>query len=133
MYNRGDMFVAILHHYLVWHYSKAYIEFSRVWLNLMWFVMYFFSIVELMGSWLSPWKRMVEERKKTWDVEEIMGAVVINVISRILGAIMRTVMIVAGLVSLVLIIVWGLAVYLIWTVAPALIIGLIILGASYIV
>jgi hypothetical protein len=133
MYNRGDMFVAILHHYLVWHYSRAYIEFSRVWFNLMWFVAHFFSILDLMKSWLSPWKRMIEERKKGWDVEELLSSMVINIISRILGGIMRTVIIALGLASLIITFVGGILVYLIWTVAPALIIGLIIMGASYII
>lgn len=86
-----------------------------------------------MRSWLSPWKRMTEERKKAWDVEEFFSSLVINILSRIIGALMRTIIIVIGLVSLVFILVGGIAVYLIWTVAPALIVGLIVLGAAYII
>lgn len=133
MYNGEDMFVAILHHYLIWHYSRAYLEFSRVLFNILWFTAHFFSIVDLMKSWLSPWKRMTEERKKAWDVEEFFSSIVINILSRIIGALMRTIIIAIGLLSLTFVLVGGVVVYLIWTVAPALIIGLIILGASYIV
>ncbi len=133
MYNRENMFVAILHHYLIWHYSHAYLEFSHVWLNILWFITRFFSIIDLMKSWLSPWKRMTEERKKAWDVEEFLGSVVINVLSRIIGALMRTIIITIGLLALTFVLVGGVMVYLIWTIAPALIIGLIILGAAYIV
>lgn len=88
---------------------------------------------ELLRSWISPWKRMTEERTKAWDVEEFLGSIVINIISRIIGFLMRTVVLIIGTISLTVMLVGGVLVFLVWTVAPALIIFLIILGVAYIV
>lgn len=127
------MVLTILHHYLIWHYSQAYLQFFKVWTNLMWFVVRFFSLPQLVGSWLSPWKRITEERKKAWDVEEFFSSLVINILSRIIGAIMRTIVLLIGTITLIVLFVWGVLVYLVWTVAPGLIVFLIILGVTYIV
>jgi len=127
------MFLTILHHYLLWHYSQAYLQFFNVWKNLLWFIVHFFSIPQLMRSWLAPWKRITEERTKAWDLEDLFGSIVINIISRIIGAIMRTAVIIIGTISLVCTFACGLLVYLIWTIAPALIVFMIILGVAYIV
>lgn len=127
------MVLTILHHYLFWHYSRAYLQFFHVWTNLMWFVVRFFSLTELLGSLFSPWKRMVEERKKAWDVEEFFSSLVINILSRIIGAMVRIIVLSLGTIVLTVVFVGGLVVYLVWTVAPALIVFLIILGGIYIV
>ncbi len=127
------MFLTILHHYLLWHYSRAYIQFFNVWKNLLWFIVKFFSIPQMLRSWISPWKRITEDRKKAWNIEDMAGSFVINILSRFIGAIMRTVVIISGIFSLLVTFVGGLVTYLIWTVAPALIVFLIILGIVYIV
>jgi hypothetical protein len=127
------MFLTILHHYVVWHFSQAYLQFFRVWMNLLWFVIHFFSLPQMVRSWFSPWKRITEERKKSWDLEDFFGSLLINLLSRIIGALMRTFVIMVGLLALLIIFVGGLTVYILWTVAPALIVFLIIIGIMYIV
>lgn len=127
------MFLAILHHYLIWHYSRAYFEFFRIWMNLLWFVFHFFSIKQLAFTLFSPWKRITEERTKAWDFEEFAGAILINLISRIIGAIVRTMVLITGLISVVLLLVGGVLVYIIWLLAPVVLLTLIIMGVIYIV
>lgn len=127
------MFLAILHHYLIWHYSRGFLEWFHVWGNLLWFIVHFFSLPLMVRSWLSPWKRMTEPRQKAWDIEDWASSLFINILSRFIGAIMRTIMILVGLFALVLLLAAGTLITLGWAVAPALIILLLILGVSYIV
>jgi len=117
-----------MHHYVLWHYTRAWLEILHVWKNLTWFVINFFSLPQLMLSWLSPWKRMTEGRGETWNLEALASYIIIGIISRIVGAIMRTVVIFLGLVSLAIVITGGFITLLFWAVAPMIIIGFLGFG-----
>ena len=97
------LFLSIAHHYLLWHYSRAFLEIFHVWFNLIWFVVHFFSIPQMMMSWFSPWKRMVEGRGRKFNMEDLAGFIIIGLISRILGFILRTTLITLGLFCLFII------------------------------
>ncbi|MCA9354882.1 MAG: hypothetical protein KC877_05160 [Candidatus Kaiserbacteria bacterium] len=124
------LFLSIVHHYLLWHYSRAFLEIFNVWLNLIWFIIHFFSLPQLFRTWFSPWKRIIEDRGDKWNFEDLAAYLIIGLISRIIGFIMRTFIIAAGLIALALIIVAGFATYLFWIVAPLAIVALLILGVS---
>ena len=126
------LFLSIAHHYLLWHYSRAFLELFHVWFNFIWFVVHFFSIPQLMRSWISPWKRMVEDRGNTWDLEALASFIIIGFISRIIGFILRTVVIFLGLVSLFATIASGLIIHVFWIVAPIAIIGILGFGLTLI-
>ncbi|MCA9367427.1 hypothetical protein KC887_04165 [Candidatus Kaiserbacteria bacterium] len=121
-------FLSIAHDYLWWHYTRAFGEIFHVWLNFLGFVIQFFSIPQLLRSLLSPWKRMTEERHGSWDFEAVAGFIIINLLSRFLGALMRTTIICIGLLSLVITIIGGFVTYIFWIVAPLAI--LVLLGLS---
>jgi hypothetical protein len=127
------LFLSIVHQYLIWHYSRGLLEIFHVWLNLLWFVFYFFSLPQLMNSWFSPWKRIVEKRKITWNLEDIAGVIIIGMISRITGFIIRTIIIFIGLVCLFITILGGLATYVFWVAAPLIIISLLGLGVTLLI
>jgi small-conductance mechanosensitive channel len=124
------MFLTVMHDYFLWHYSRALLELFHVWLNLLWFVVHFFSLPQLMRSWIAPWKRMVEDRGEKWNLEDLAAFVVIGIISRIIGFILRTIVITLGLVSLLVVAVGGFATYAFWLVAPAAIISLLGFGLA---
>lgn len=127
------MFLTIVHHYLLWHYTRAFMELFHVWFNFIWFVVHFFSIPQLMRSWFAPWKRMVEGRGEKWNLEDLAGFIIIGLISRIIGFIMRTVVIAIGLVSLFIVVVGGFLVYAFWIAAPIVIISLLGFGITLLV
>lgn len=116
------LFISIVKNYFVWHYTRAFMEIFHVWLNLMWFVVHLFSIPQLLKTWFSPWKRMVEVRGNRWNFEDLAGYVVVGLLSRVVGFLVRTVIIVAGLISLTFVVITGFATYTFWLVAPILII-----------
>lgn len=124
------LFLSIVHHYLLWHYSRAFLEIFHVWLNFLWFVVHFFSIPQLMRSWLSPWKRMVEDRGEKWNLEDLAGYIIIGLISRIIGFILRTIIISIGLICLLFTILAGFSVYIFWLAAPFAIILLFGFGIT---
>lgn len=126
-------FILIVHHYLLWHYSRAFFEIFHVWFNFLWFIVHLFSLPQLLRTWFSPWKRMTENRGNQWNIEDLAAFVIINLISRIIGFIIRTAIIVIGFTSLTLAVVAGFAVYIFWIIAPFTIIGLIGLGLTLLI
>lgn len=114
------LWLSIMHHYLLWHYSRAFYEIFHVWLNLLWFVVHFFSIPQLLKSWVAPWKRMTEGRGEKWDLEDLAGYIIIGLLSRIIGFIVRTLVILAGLISLFCMVIGGFVFYTFWVAAPIL-------------
>ena len=74
---------------------------------------------------------MVEGRGKKWDLEDLAGFIIIGLISRIIGFIMRTVVIFIGLICLMITVVGGFAVYAFWVAAPFIIILLLGFGISF--
>jgi len=123
-------FASIIHDYFVWHYTRAWWEMWGVWRNFILLVVHFFSIPQLAQSWFAPFKRMTQGRGKAFDFEDLASYVIINIISRIIGAIARTVIILFGIAALLITIVGGFVTYLFWMVAPFLIIGLLGAGIS---
>lgn len=127
------LFLSVINHYLLWHYTRAFGEIFHLWLNFLWFTIKFFSIPQLMRSWFAPWKRIVEERRKAWDFEDLAGYIVIGFFSRLLGFLIRTIIICFGLLTLLTTIVLGLSVYLLWVVAPFISIVLLVFGATLLI
>lgn len=70
---------------------------------------------------------MTESRGNSWSFEDIAGYVIINVLSRFIGALLRSIIIAVGLLTLIILIVLGGIVYLFWIIAPA---GLLIMLAT---
>ncbi len=122
------LFVSILHHYLLWHYTHAFLEIFHVWTNFFWFIVNFFSIPQLLRSLFSPWKRITEERKRSFDFEDIAGVVIIGLFSRLIGFILRSVIIIIGFFALIFLLVFLFIVYTFWLLAPAFMIGSLVYG-----
>jgi hypothetical protein len=122
------LFLSIVHHYLLWHYSRAFLEIFHVWLNFLWFVVHFFSIPQLLRSLFSPWKRIVEGRGNKWSFEDLAAYVIIGFFSRLIGFFIRFTIILIGLLSLLFVVVAGFAVYFFWIAAPLIIIALFVFG-----
>lgn len=124
------LFAAIIRDYFVWHYTTAWFLMWGVWRNFLWFMIHFFSLPQLMRSWFAPYKRITESRGDTFDLEALASYVIIGILSRIIGAIMRTAIILVGVMALGLTIVGGFVTYLLWAVVPLLIIGLLGMSIS---
>ena len=127
------LFLSIVHHYFFWHYSRALREIFSIWKNFVWFVGHFFSIRQLAASWFSPWKRTVTGRGEKWNFEDLAGYIIVNIVSRIVGTVIRTVIIFLGVVSLIATIISGVIVYMFWILAPFVLIALLGFGLTLLV
>jgi hypothetical protein len=127
------LFLSIVHHYFYWHYSRALLDIFNIWKDCIWFVGHFFSLRQLAVSWFSPWKRTIESRGEKWNLEDLAGYVIINILSRLVGAIIRTVIIFLGLVSVLTTIIGGVLVYAFWILTPFILITLLGFGLTLLI
>ena len=117
--------------YLIWHYTEALADWWRIVSNFIWFFFHMFSISLLLRTLFSPFKRMREERKKGGlKFEDWGGAIIINLLMRLIGSLVRSVIIIAGIIFIIFIIFIGATAFLLWLILPALVIFLIIFGLS---
>jgi len=122
------LFLSLAQDYLLWHYSRAFSELFHLWSNFIWFTINFFSLPQLIRSWFAPWRRITEERGEKWNLEDLAGYLIIGLVSRLVGFIIRTGVITTGITALLLTIIIGLVIFTLWLVLPLLIIGLVIAG-----
>lgn len=127
------IFTSIISDYFRWHYGRAFGELFHVWLNFLWFIIHFFSLPQLARSLFSPWKRMTEEKQSGFSFENFAAYIVVNLLSRTVGFIMRGTVILIGLTILIGTVVTGLIASLFWVIAPIVIIGALGLGVSLLI
>jgi hypothetical protein len=125
--------ISLFEHYLSWHYGQAYRDIYHVWMNFLWFCFNFFSINELFGSLLEPWKRMGEEYPKGLDLAKIAQTLIVNILMRFVGAMVRLLVIAIGLGLSTIVFLLGLAILLLWTVMPIFFVALVFMGISLII
>jgi hypothetical protein len=114
--------VLFFSHYLFWHYTRAYRDIFATYLNFMWFIAYFFSLPLLIRTLFSPWKRIVAGHRK-FDIEDWAEAVTFNILSRVTGFLIRSVLILIGFLMLA-----GLTILLgvflvVWCLLPFIAVG----------
>jgi hypothetical protein len=114
-------FLTIVRDYTIWHYSTALVSFVRLYKNFWWFTVQFFSIPQLAGSLFAPYKRITERRAGLFDIEAWLGFIIINIISRLIGFLVRICIIFMGIINLILLCLLAVVWYAIWLAAPAII------------
>jgi hypothetical protein len=115
-------FLTLLRDYMLWHYGAGLIAFVRVYKNFWWFLVQFFSIPQLTASLVAPYKKMTEGRGSLLDIEWWIGFIIINTISRLLGLIIRLIIITTGLICLMFFSLTALISYGVWLIAPLLLV-----------
>ena len=115
-------FILILPYYLKWHYSQAFLDLKNIWKNFLVFLYNFFSIHTLLFSLFSPWQRMKENYSKNdLSFEGTVGNLIVNIIMRLVGAVVRLLFIVIGIVSIILCLVLGVIIFCAWILLPFII------------
>ncbi|MGB3921887.1 MAG: hypothetical protein WBL19_01210 [Minisyncoccia bacterium] len=114
--------------YLKWHYSEAFGDLYRNWKSFLAFTLHLFSMKLLFRTWLSPLGRLNEGYKKSFDLEDFMETFVVNTMMRLIGFLLRTFVIVTGVLVFVVAFFLGLASFALWAVAPLVIASLFIQG-----
>lgn len=121
-------------YYIRWHYTQALVDLVRIVLNFVWFFNEFFSIRLLLSTLFTPFHRLEDDAKTRGgiDIATIAERILVSLLMRIVGALMRSMLIVMGIVCVALSIVGGIALLLVWICAPALLAICILAGITYV-
>ena len=105
---------------LAWHFYDAPKSILKAFKNFLVFNFNYFSIGLLAKTLFSHWRRYRESYGRGFDIKRYFGVFVGNTISRVLGAIIRTITIIIGLMVEVFILLGGIIVFLTWLFLPIL-------------
>ena len=113
-----------LREYVAWHYGRALGEIFQISRNLLRHGYDFFSIPLLLKTWISPWYRM-KERYGVWtDLEATGEALLGNFVLRIVGFLLRTLVLLFGAIYEILVLFGAVVVCVAWILFPIVIIVL---------
>ncbi len=82
----------------------------------------YFSVPLLLKTFFSHWRKYKWSYGRGFDVGRYFEAFFSNLISRVLGAIIRSIMIFLGLITEIFVLLLGLIVFVGWLILPALLI-----------
>lgn len=109
--------------WFLWQFYEMPKFLFSVWRNYLFFGLDYFSIISLLKTLFSPWRRYNWVYPKGFDIKEFFYTLFSNIISRILGAICRTVLIIIGAVAQFFIFVAGIIIIILWLLIPFIIIS----------
>ena len=119
----------LIRNYFQWHYTLAFVDIFHIWRNITNFLFNFFSIPILIRTFFSPWRRLHADREtEGFDLVDSLSTSFVNLIMRIVGALMRSMLIIVGLFAVTVSIVGGIIFFIIWTFMPVIIIVLCAAG-----
>ena len=108
-----------LREYVFWHYGEALSDIFAVFKNLLRFGYHFFSLPLLVRTWLSPWYRMSENYGSDWtNFEKIGEAILGNTVMRLVGFVLRTIVIVIGVAFETVLVLFAALFFLAWIAFP---------------
>ncbi len=123
---------SLIKDYFLWHYGAAFPEMFRVLGNFFWFLYHFFSMPVLFRTLFSPWKKIHEERESAgFNLKDILSALIINIMMRIVGFFFRVVLITIGVMSIIFLFIFSISLFIFWVFAPILILLSLILGIIF--
>lgn len=123
-------FLYLIPFYAKWHYTEGFQDLSRNWKSFIFFVLHFFSIGFLFKTWFAPFSRLNEEYKKGFNPEDFFETLAVNTLMRLVGFILRTIIIAAGLSVLLLVALIGPLALVLWALSPIIFLVLFILGVA---
>lgn len=109
--------------WFLWQFFEVPKFLLGVWKNYILFALNYFSLPILLKSLFSPWRKYRWVYPKGFNIVEFFNTLISNAVSRILGAIMRIVLIVTGIIFQIFVIVAGLIIFLAWLLIPLFIIA----------
>lgn len=111
--------LSLIIHYLHWHYTRAFKEIFRAWQNILWFIKEFFSFKILLHTFFQPWKRLKEEG--SGGIGGFFEGLVVTTIMRIVGMIMRTIVLMVGFFVWTFTVGAGIIFFGVWPFLPIII------------
>lgn len=105
--------------FLLWHYGPGLNRYLRRWLYAAGWVVHYFSLTRLLPSLFSPWKRLTDTDDVVGlNIEKLFRQLTFNLISRTIGAIVRAVLFICGLLLLIPVTTVGAIGLIFWLFCP---------------
>ncbi|MFA7252627.1 MAG: hypothetical protein WC027_02115 [Candidatus Paceibacterota bacterium] len=114
--------------YLKWHYGKAVRSLFSIWKNFLYFIFDFFSISTLFKNFFDPWKRMNDIYPKPFNLKIFFYTFITNLITRIVGALMRFCLLIISLICCLLFIAFLPIALIVWILLPLIVLVIVIAG-----
>jgi hypothetical protein len=103
------------------HIIKTYIAYAAAFLEII-------SIPFLLRTLLSPWKSITDEYEmKGFNFSELAQSLTLNVTSRVIGLLFRSITLIIGTAAQLVLFVFFLAYFVLWILYP----GLLVAGIAY--
>ena len=122
---------SVLGEYIKWHYYEMPKEIQRGWFNYLKFYLNYFSVPILLKTFFTPWRRYSWSYGRGFSFSRYFEVFISNMSTRVIGMIVRTFLIIAGIIVDLFILVFGAGFYLIWFFLPVIIIILFVMGFNY--
>jgi hypothetical protein len=113
---------------LVWQFFDAPKEILKGWRNFLLFNLNYFSIPILLRTFISPWRRYSYSYGKIFEIWNNIQVFVFNIMSRVIGAVLRSVFIIIGILVEILIIIVGAIMFIGWILLPILLLAGFLFG-----
>jgi hypothetical protein len=118
--------------FFAWYYSSSLSSLIRIWGNYLAANLHFFNILQLLKSLFSPWHRDLTDYGRGFDLGRYMRIWSLNMVSRGIGFLIRTVTILIGLFLELVILFMGVIFLMFWLVAPAVVALALFMGIGFI-
>ena len=112
----------ILFAWISWQFYDVPKFILKTWRNYLAFNLNYFSVLQLLKTLFSPWRQYRWSAGRGFDIPRFFEALFSNLISRVLGAIVRIFIISIGLSIEIFIIFTGFIIFLGWFILPILLI-----------
>jgi len=109
--------------YFQWQFLDTPKNILQGWQNCLRFNLNYWSVPLLLRTFFSHWRRYRYSYGRGFELKRYFEAFTFNMISRVLGALMRSVLIILGIITEVLVFLAGAVVLLFWLIFPFLLVG----------
>ena len=112
-------------YYLYWHYTRGISELSKNLFNFIIFQFHYFSVKDLIFTFFSPFQRLKEEYSpNSFEIEKILSTFVLNTLMRIVGMLVRSVLLSIAIICIVISLILVPIILLTWLILPVLLLFL---------
>jgi hypothetical protein len=118
--------------YFYWHYRYGSKDVRVFFGNIIWFLWNFFSVGLLLRTLFVPWQRLDEHGQKG-NIQSYFEAFVITTMMRFVGAFIRIIFIILGLIVVAIVSVIAFFASILWLIIPVLPLALFVLGFYFII
>ncbi len=124
----NSLMPSICYNFFVWYYLQMSAALLSAWKNFLFFALNFFSVPVLLKTFFSPWHKYQSDYGRFFEVWKNIETLIFNLTSRIIGAFVRTLLIISGIILIIAVFLIGLIFLIIWIILPLLIIISFIFG-----